>query len=332
MAARPALASIFPPAKAVKRLLFDVDSRLSYAKLYPVYEQAYASLCSRAAFLLPLYASADDLMVMKEVLSTIRRRTRTANTHLVALEQELVEQAAAHGANDAVAMLAFDAIRPDSTASESDRAHAKQLVAQLFEAKNPLTFKLAGDQALRRKDAARAMEYYRQFLALESDLHLLGEVYKALGHLQFLEPDLEQAALLFEQAVRLGEPQLVAQPHYYLAQLYQHDPERARHHYQLAAGQGLREAIGPLGMMELNVFNRPEIAMEWFRLGMEVLDPLLLLGAFDSLVRLDDWTTAAKAWTTIKTAAEKDPRLGQTVAEFRQTRQGPIARAEQTRA
>lgn len=121
---RPELAEIFPKRKFINRQLFDLDSRLTFRKLYPVYESLYKSIDGQyetnettksssplsSPGKIPSYVNGTDLLIMKKALEKYRVYSSTINKHLVALENQLVETAAEFGNNDAIALLAFDTL------------------------------------------------------------------------------------------------------------------------------------------------------------------------------------------------------------------------------
>lgn len=240
---------------------------------------------------LPKYATHADLMMLRSILYDIRSVTKSVNRNLVDLENELVEQAAELGNNDAIAMLAFEAIQEKST-SKDDYEHANNLIRQLSEAKHPLVFKLAGDLAFSKNFHEQAAKYWQEFLELENNTILASHVYSNLGayyyHYLSPRPDLKKAKLCFDKAIQFGElDSHIVKAHYYLGQLYTiTDPELSRYHLQLSASRGLQESFPSLGFLELNVFNNIPKAIEWFKLGVESSSDLsCLIGQFDAHVR-----------------------------------------------
>ncbi|ODQ80651.1 hypothetical protein BABINDRAFT_28858, partial [Babjeviella inositovora NRRL Y-12698] len=286
---KPELSTIFPSKRVMNRLLFDYDSRLNFKNLYPIYESVYRSIDSDG-FTLPNYATSADLMLMREVLGVIRKRTHATNRHLLALENELVEKAAELGNNDAVATLAFETI--NDPGNPEDMAHAKKLVIELFKLENPLTFKLSGDLAWAKKDVGQAEALYTRFLELEPNTATSSEVYKNLAFINFLKPDLLALQRYFEKSIKFGEAANVAQCHFYLGQLAHAQPLLARHHYEAGASQGLIEAFPALGFLEMNYYNNFAKAVEWFKLGVELRDSTALMGLFDCYVRMELWEKA----------------------------------------
>lgn len=296
-ATRPQLASILPKKKAISRLLFDHDSRLTYSKVLPIFSAVYDNLDKPAEITLPHYTTNEDLMTLRAVLRDIRVLSSAVNKNIVDLENELVEQAAELGNNDAIAMLAFEAIQLPETSKE-DYLHATNLVKQLQDIKHPLVFKLAGDLANTKGCAAQAAQYWHEYLELDGDSVVASHVYASLGAHYFNKPspDLFQAKTNFEKAVKFGElDSATVKAHYFLGQLHATtDPRLARFHLETSASRGLEESFSALGYLELNMFNDPAKALEWFRLGVELKqDMICLIGQFDSHVRTENWAKAA---------------------------------------
>ncbi|KAL7665459.1 Protein MSS2, mitochondrial [[Candida] zeylanoides] len=293
--ARPPLASLLPSKRTINRLLFDFDSRLTYRKVVPLLETIYRHLDDPHQIRLPRHVRGFDLMVQKHILATVRQRTQTTHRALVALENELVEQAAELGDRDAIAMLAFETLAAGK--DHEDFRDAQRLVAQLVEQRHPLAFKLAGDLAHRRQQHAEAAQYWQQFLELESDTVLSSQVCSSLGVYYFTRaaPDLARARLYFERSLAVGElDRYTVVAHFYLGQMYvASHPELARFHLETAASQGFRESFAALGFMELNTFASPQKALEWLRLGEELNGDLqCVVGQFDCHVAQRHWAQA----------------------------------------
>jgi len=285
----------------MNRILFDLDSRHGYAKLYKVFEDVYKKLDTEEEPTIPKYVDASDLMIMKRCLETIRTRSHTTNRNLLDLENELTEKAAEHGNNDAVALLAFEAIMGKSS-PEDDKLYAKKLVGQLLEIKHPLTIKMSGDLCVQNQMIQQAEKFYQDFLKLENDTFLASEVYKALGKLSFQKPDLVQSKLYFEQAVRTGPIDKVAECHYYLGQICSNDPERARYHLEASSSQGFLQSFQLLGFLELNYFDNLPKAKEWFKLGAELFDLNCIIGLFDCFIKEKDYKSAKKTYHALEAA------------------------------
>ncbi|KAH3674789.1 hypothetical protein WICMUC_002992 [Wickerhamomyces mucosus] len=279
----------------MSRVLFDLDSRHSYNKLYPAYETIYKTLDNSNDAQIPKYINSSDLMIMKKALENIRIITNTANRNLVDLENELVERAAELGNNDAVSILAFEAIL-DNDRDSSDKIHAKKLIAQLLKIKHPLTTKMSGDLCLKNSLSEQAEDFYQKFLELEKDTFLSSEVYTILGKLYFEKPELIQSKQFFTKAIRTGPLDKVVTAHYYLGQIYaQDDLLKSRYHFELCASQGFKESFQQLGFMELNYFKNVTKAKEWFKLGVELQDLNCIIGLFDCFIRLKEWRNAYRS-------------------------------------
>lgn len=334
-APRPNLTTILPKKKTINRLLYDNDSRLVYKKGMSVLNSVYSQLDTPEEIRLPKYATHVDLMMLRSILYDLRSITKSVNRNLVDLENELIEQAAELGNNDAIAMLAFEAIQLKETSKE-DFDHANNLIKQLSEVKHPLVFKLAGDLALSKLLYDQAAEYWNQFLELENDTILASHVYANLGayYYQFLSPrpDLNKAKLCFEKAIKFGElDSHIVKAHYYLAQLYTiTDPELSRYHLQLSASRGLQECFSSLGFLELNVFDNVPQALEWFKLGVEShSDISCLMGQFDAHVRSGNSPSAFSVLTNLEGIRSKIDRVMNSSAQKLPEQYQDLARSNQ---
>ncbi|ABN64890.2 predicted protein [Scheffersomyces stipitis CBS 6054] len=316
---RPDLLSILPKKRTLNRILFDNDVRLSYSKTIPVLQSIYKHLDTPEEIRLPKFVKAIDLMKLKSVLTAIRTTTNSINKNLVALENELVEQAAEFGDNDAIAILAFETIgkRVDGEkVSKEDYDYATKLVKNLTELQQPLVFKLAGDLAFKQKYYEQAAQYWLQFVDLEPDTILASQVYANLGLYYFTyitpRPDLHLAKKYFEKSIAVGElDKFTIQSHYYLGQLYTTiDPQVSKYHWQISAGRGLKESFASLGFLEMNVFQNYDKAIEWFRLGVEAAnDVSCSIGQFDAYLKLSDYKSAYEVLSNLNSISTQIQKL-----------------------
>lgn len=247
-------------------------------------------------------------MVFRKLLTSIRSVTQSVNKNLLDLENELVEQAAERGDLDAITMLAFEKVRENvrgelvvDKAAKEDLAHANKLITELTQLKHPLVFKMAGDLAFEKKVFATAVDYWQQFLALEDDTIEAGHVYYNLGYYYFSQPppvqDLPLAKKFFQNCIALTDLDLYStKAHYYLGQLYlDTNPRVAKYFMEISALKSLLESFASLGFLEMNKFNNYEIAIEWFKLGVEAnRDLLCLIGQFDCYIKMKQWAAADK--------------------------------------
>lgn len=327
MSTRPELHTIFPKRKFINRQLFDLDSRLSYRRLYPVYELLY-----NGSEEVPLYVNGSDLLIMKKALEKYRSYTRSIDPNLVYLENILVEKAAEHGNNDAIALLAFETLltKDESTLNPGDKQYAIGLIKQLYSIDHPLSVKLLGDLALKHKDYATAKKYFQEFLLLENDTVLSGEVYKQLGIINFVyEGNLHDAKGHFLQSIKFAPLNKTLESHYFLGEMFlATHPDLARYHLQMAASKSFRSAFKSLGYLELNYFNNYVSAREWFKMGVEVNDYQCLFGLFDCFAKFDKNREAYKTWLLMKSVYEQMGSAS-VLDEFRLEREDVILRLEQ---
>lgn len=292
----PPLGNLLPSSKFISRILFDLDSRLNYKKLFPVLQSVYLGKNE-----LPNYIQPHDLMILQKMLKEIRTKTHTSRKQLTDLENSLVEKAAEMGDRDAVCILSFTALQDEGGFfSKDDKEHAKKLIAHLMEIEHPLAIKLSGDLLFKTKNP-KAQEMYMRFLKKDRESFLAAEVLKALGLIEFSKPNLSGARRFFEKSINLAPLEKVLESHFYLGQIFSiSDQDRARYHLEMAASHGLKESLPNLGFLELNYYNNPTKALEWFRLGWEIGDPYCLVGKYDCFMKLKDYTLAKSTLDVLK--------------------------------
>lgn len=323
----PTFDEIFPKKRMVNRILFELDSRLTFGKLYPQYEIAYNNVDSEN---LPLAASltASDVMIMKKVLEKVRSRTKSVNRHLLKLENALLEKSAEMGNNDAVSLLAFDVLKNPAKSSPDDVNHAKLLIKDLYKRDHRLTLKLTGDLAAKTGDTSQAEAYYHHFLKLEPDTFLAGEVYGQLGQISFHKTDLSSAERYFLKSIEYSPLEYSVRSYFYLGQIYMNsDPLKARTLMESCATQGFKESFKALGFLEMNYFKNLYKAQEWFKLGMELFEFECFIGYFDCCASLGEWALAKKCFKSLETIAESDAGYKTLVTQFCETRQDRIKKA-----
>ncbi|CUS22080.1 LAQU0S04e07756g1_1 [Lachancea quebecensis] len=305
---RPPFHEVFPQKRLVNRLLFELDSKLTFPKLYPVYESIYNNLGrSDQENVIPNSFAASDVMIMKKVLEKLRHRTKSTNKNFIALENELMEKAAEMGDNDAIGLLAYNVLKNPQKNSPEDVAHAKTLIKQLYQMNHPLTLKLTGDFAWASNDFKSAENYYKRFLEFENDTFRAGEVYGQLGVLYFKKPNLKEAERCFLASISLAPRENVVKSYYHLAQLYmESNPLKARSLMESAAGEGFKESFQLLGFLEMNYFKNYGKSQQWFRLGMELYEIDCYIGYFDSCVKMQKWHLAKKCMETMRLLAQKN--------------------------
>lgn len=291
---RPELSNLLPGKRTMNKILFDNDSRLSYKKVIPILNSVYSHIETPEDIILPNYVKSNDLMLCKQILASIRSTTNSINKNLVLLENELVEQAAELGNNDAIAMLAFESIEDPQTSKE-DYKYANKLIDNLTNLKHPLVFKMAGDLAFKKGYHNQAEIYWLQFIELELDTILASQVYANLGiyYFNYLKPrpDLTKAELYMKKSIKFGElDKYTIQAHYYLGQLYSMtDPILSKYHLEISASKGLKESFPSLGFLEMNIFKNYSKSLEWFKLGVESSNDLsCMIGQFDCFINLEN--------------------------------------------
>lgn len=324
---RPSFNEIFPQKRMVNRILFELDSRLSFGKLYPLFELAYNNVDSED---IPVTSgiTASDVMVMKKVLEKVRSRTKSVNRHLLKLENVLLDKAAEMGNNDAVSLLAFDVLKDPSKNTSDDVLHAKLLIKDLYKRKHHLTMKLTGDLALKAGDNSQAETYYRRFLELESDTFLAGEVYGQLGQFSFHKTDLIPAERYFLKSIQYSPLEYSVHSYFYLAQIYMNsDPLKARTLMENCATQGYKESFKALGFLEMNYFENLYKAQEWFKLGMELFELECFIGYFDCCALLGEWALANKCFKSLEKIAENNSHYKSLVKQVVEARHDKVKRA-----
>lgn len=328
---KPLLHEIFPQKRMMNKILFELDSRLSFAKLYPVYESIYNCMDKQEEEIpIPRNINSSDMMIMKKGLEKVRHKTKSVNRHLLELENTLLDKAAEMGDNDAVALLAFDVLKDPSNNSEDDVQYAKRLVKDLYQRKHHLTLKLTGDLALKGGDSAEAENYYQKFLELENDTFLAGEVYGQLGQVNFRKADLFTSEAYFLKSIQFSPLEYSVHSYFYLAQIYMNfDPSKARILMECCASQGFRESFKALGFLEMNYFKDLIKAQEWFKLGMELFELECFVGYFDCCVALDDWAAASKCINSMKRIAEMNVNYKPLVNQFIESRSKKVSKAQQ---
>ncbi|SCW01903.1 LAFE_0E09802g1_1 [Lachancea fermentati] len=327
---RPPFYEVFPQKKMVNRLLFELDSRLSFAKLYPVYENIYNTMDNPSSKeVATTNITALDMMTMKKVLEKVRHRTKSVNKNLLALENEILDRAAEMGDNDAISLLAYNVLKAPEKNTNEDVKYAKKLIKELYELKHPLTIKLAGDLALKKKDYTNAERYYKEFIALEDDTFLAGEVYQQLGIIYFGVPEVAKAEQSFLKSIKLCPIEFVVHSYFYLGQIYMNsEPLKARSLMEGAATEGFRESFKTLGFLEMHYFGELHKAMEWFKLGMELFEFECFIGYFDCSIKLKEWGKAKKCLKSMKLLADSNQVYESLFKEFVNSRSDRIKKLE----
>ncbi|CAX41848.1 mitochondrial inner membrane protein, putative [Candida dubliniensis CD36] len=348
---RPELLTILPSKRILNRILFDIDSQLTYKQMMPILNHIYNNLSTPESInltQLKIQSSSYDLMKFKKLLQEIRKVTNSINVHLLDLENELIEQSAELGNNDAISILAFETIRKrqilKEIVDEEDYKHANELIKQLIDINHPLVFKMAGDLSWELNQPNQAIEYWQNYIDLvnkdkrggggdDYDDHLC-QIYYNMGYYYFTylkHPKLSLAKLNFQKCINHGSSnvsgsstgsnsnEFIVKSHFYLGQLYvNNNPKLSKYHWEIASSSGLKDSIINLGFLEMNCFQNYHLAIEWFKLGME-LNPSevqCLIGLFDAYIALQNWKSA-------NIYLSKLNKLFETIAEKKKTSELP---------
>ena len=274
------------PRKTLRKYLFEFKVPLSYKIAVQIYHECRTNI----QWQVPSKVSSQQLMTLKRILETHRRRAGVISKDAITIENNLVEKAAEMGNNWAIALLCGTAIA-DKNGSPQDREYGNNLLRQLMDRKFPLAFKIAGDLAYQMGHPEKAIRFYE--LAVDNGLDdnaLLVECLRNIGLISLMtDKNVIKAREYFEIATQTAQDlKQVSDCHFYLGQILDQNKIKARYHLQRAASVGLRESFAPLGFLLMNYFNEVQLAHEWFDLGSSVDDFNCLVGLFDSCVRLGD--------------------------------------------
>lgn len=329
---------ILPPKRLVKLYLFQNRIPLSYNKVI----QSYAACWGSNDEALPSGVTGQDLVRLKNILESHRKKTGSVTRLALKLEANLIERAAELGDNTAVALLCGRTVltptKPNlseeqARQEEEDKAHAMKLLNQLSEELNfPLAFKLKGDIAYKMGRPQKAEELYQACLdnlpesgSKKSDSHtsiLRVECLRTIGLIRFNMYDVDSARTCFELAILeaengfSGNPAQAMDCHYYLGQISaESDKKRAQYHLEQAARMGLKEAFSPLGFLLLNYFGKKDLAKEWFDLGASIGEQTSMIGQYDVAILNNDIPQTAKYLKNIRKSifdsAEADKKDGE---------------------
>uniref|UniRef100_A0A060T324 ARAD1A05962p n=1 Tax=Blastobotrys adeninivorans TaxID=409370 RepID=A0A060T324_BLAAD len=305
-----------PLARAqLRKLLFEFKVPLSYKKVVETYHAASGPNSSGLDSVEGV--SGAQMMTLKRILETHRRRSGLIQKGLVEIENNLVERAAELSDKTAITLLARkvmeDAQEDPKQVPEEDRVHADKLLTELMDANFPLAFKASGDLAYKQGFVKEAEKFYR--LSIEQskgnedglDSTLRTECYRNIGLICFNSRRITDATGAFLDAIATTEDEKqVIDCHFYLGQIFESDKHRARYHLENCASHGLKEAFAPLGFLVLNYFNEPKIALHWFSVGKEAGDLGCLIGLFDTHMRLEYFTQAQTQLAQLQTLLSKE--------------------------
>lgn len=311
----------FPRKKTVNKLLFDLNSRLAYKKLYPVCVGLYHNADESTMSHLLQGVKGSDLMVMRNALEKVRNRTRYARKDMLELESKLLDKAAELGDNDAISVLSFKTLKQEMSQEgiqdDEEIEIARRLFKDLYSINHPLTIKLLGDLSLDSGNSLEALNFYRKFIdiAVKDDGKLLsgndeiiGEVYGKIGEIEFsYNSNMLKAEENWRKCLQLTSVENSVRWYFLLSQIYMNsDPLKSRILLEKCASQGFKESFTSLGFLEMNLFKNLDRAKEWFKLGMEVFELQSFIGFFDCCVTLNDWNSALKCFRSIEKIGKMD--------------------------
>ncbi|KAL3228941.1 Protein MSS2, mitochondrial [Nakaseomyces bracarensis] len=306
----------FPRKKTLNKLLFDLNSRLAYKKLYPVCVALYHDAEDSTVKQVLQGVRGSDLMIMRNALEKVRNRTRYIRQDILSLESKLLDKAAELGDNDAISLLSFNTLKEElkgnETEDDGDEVEiARKLFKELYNIEHPLTIKLLGDLSLDNGNSVEALKFYRKFIDIAVRDHgkllygndeLIGEVYGKIGEIEFTyNSNILKAEENWIRCLQLTSVETSVRWYYLLSQVYMNsEPMKARILLEKCAAQGFKESFTSLGFIEMNLFDNIDRAKEWFKLGMEVFELQSFIGFFDCCVNREDWISALKCFRSIE--------------------------------
>ncbi|CAI4059427.1 hypothetical protein SUVZ_04G1380 [Saccharomyces uvarum] len=299
----------FPKKRTINKVLFQLDTRLTYHEMYPIFVQV-SQLTNKES--IPWkkkypYLKSSDIMQMRNVLVTLRMQNKFVHKDVLAMENKLLNIAAELGNNDAISILSFNVVQAqenDKTKDndQNDVETANRFIKELYTRNHHLTIKLIGDTFLKNKAYDKAEKYYKEFLKLENNTKLAGEVYGNLGEIQIKQVNgFLEAEKSWLKCIELLELERSSRWYFLLAKLYlSSEPLRAKPLLESCASIGFKDCFKTLGFLELNYFQNYERAKEWFKLGMEITDLECFLGFFDCCLKLEDIESAKNCLKSLK--------------------------------
>ncbi|GES68794.1 hypothetical protein SCEPF1_0021005300 [Saccharomyces cerevisiae] len=300
---------IFPKKRTVNKILFQLDTRLTYHEMYPIFLQVSQNTNQEN---IPWrkkypYIRSSDIMQMRNVLITLRTQNKFVHKDLLAMEDKLLNIAAELGNNDAISILSFNVIheyKKENVKSsyEKDIETANKFIKKLYARNHHLTVKLIGDLFFENKTYDKAEKYYQEFLKLENSTKLAGEVHGKLGEIQIKQVNgFLKAEKSWLSCIELLEIERSSRWYFLLARLYMSsEPMKAKALLENCASIGFKECFKTLGFLELNYFNNYERAKEWFKTGMEIMDLECFFGFFDCCVKEENFKGARDCLESVK--------------------------------
>ncbi|CAI4037799.1 hypothetical protein SMKI_04G1330 [Saccharomyces mikatae IFO 1815] len=307
----------FPKKKTINRVLFQLDTRLTYREMYPIFLHVSQTTNEESISLKKKfpYIKSSDIMQMRSALITLRMQNKFVHKDLLVMEDRLLNIAAELGSNDAISILSFKVVHEHEKENveykdENDVETANRFIKKLYARNHHLTIKLIGDLFFEHKTFEKAEKYYREFLKLENSTKIAGEVYGKLGEIQIKQINgFLKAENSWLKSIELLEIERSSRWYFLLAKLYlSSEPMRAKALLEKCASIGFKESFKTLGFLELNYFQNHERANEWFKLGMEIMDLECFFGFFDCCLKVGNIVSARNCLESLKKLGSDDNR------------------------
>lgn len=308
---------IFPKKRTINKILFQLDTRLTYHEMFPIFLQVSQTTNEENV---PWkkkypYIKSSDIMQMRNVLITLRKQNKFVHKDLLAMEDKLLNIAAELCNNDAISILSFNVVHQHREGNveynyKNDVETANRFIKNLYARNHHLTVKLIGDMFFENKAYDKAEKYYKEFLNLENSTNLTGEVYGKLGEIQIKQVNgFLKAEKSWLKCIELLEIERSSRWYFLLAKLYlSSEPMKAITLLENCASIGFKESFKTLGFLELNYFHNHERAKEWFKIGMEIMDLECFFGFLDCCLKVKDIRGARDCLESIKKLGNNDNR------------------------
>jgi mitochondrial protein MSS2 len=301
--------------KTLRKLLYENHINLSYKKVKATYES-----CMKDDGPLPSGVASQDLIQLKNVLESYRKRTGRIERTQLDLERQLIERAAEMGNNLAVSLLCYMTLT-DKQSNKDDSEHANKLLKSLVDQQHGPALKVSGDLAYELGYGDSALKFYNQALTTDCeplDARSRTACLRAAGLLNFQHQRFVLAKDYLERAIESAvDPSQVYECHFYLSQLIEEDKQRSRYHLEHAARFGLKESFSKLGFLLHNYFDEVDQAKEWYKLGIEIGDLASMMGLFELYIKTGEKLEALGLLDELRQRADAEPYLDGIVQVIR---------------